>query len=146
MVPTGRVLERDNRDNWFVLGRLADGATVASARTEMQTIGRRLEAAYPATNTGLLPRVQTFHEFFIGARATTIYAAMIGAVTFVLLIACANLANLLLARALSRSREISVRVALGAGRGRIVRQLLLESVLLSIAGGVAGWWLAKLAV
>ena len=144
--PTPAALERSNRDNWFAVARLAAGATLASARAEMATIGRRLEAAYPDTHRGVSPRVQTFREFFIGPKATMIYAALLGAVTFVLLIACANLANLLLARAMARSREISVRVALGAGRGRVVRQLLLESLLLAALGGIAGCALAEVAV
>jgi putative ABC transport system permease protein len=143
LVPTADVRRRENRDTWFVFGRLADGVTFEAARAEMATIGRRLEIAYPETDKGFLPVVARFHEFFIGSNATLIYEAMWGAVSFVLLIACANLANLLLARAISRVRETSVRMALGAGRWRIVRQFVLESLMLSAAGGFVGWWIAK---
>jgi len=148
LVPTADVLKRQNRDTWFVFGRLADGVSVKSATAEMETIGRRLAIAYPLTNQGpnLLPHVKKFHEFFIGPNSTTLYQAMLVAVGFVLLIACANLANLLLARAIGRTREISVRIALGAGRFRIIRQLMIESLLLSVAGGLAGWWIARWAV
>jgi putative ABC transport system permease protein len=145
LTPTAEVLKRDNRGQWFVFGRLVEGATVRSARVEMETIGRRLGDAYPSTNRGrnLLPIVQTFRDFFIEQNEAPIYWTMWAAVGFVLLIACANLANLLLARAMGKSREISVRVALGAGRWRIIRQLLVESVILSSLGGVLGWWLAR---
>jgi predicted permease len=141
--PTPEVQKREARDLWFAFGRLAKGATIESARAEMKTIGSRLASAHPLTNQDFLPVVQNFHEFFLGPNATAIYGSMWGAVGFVLLIACANLANLLLARAMSRSREISVRIALGAGRWRIIRQLLTESVMLSATGGVFGWWIAK---
>ena len=143
LVPTPDVRKRENRNTWFVLGRMADGVTIKSARAEMETIGKRLASAYPLTNQGFLPVVQKFDEFFIGPNAAMIYGSMWGAVGFVLLIACANLANLMLARAIGRSREISIRIALGAGRWRIIRQLLLESVMLSGLGGIFGWWIAK---
>ena len=143
LVPTASVMRRVARDTWFVFGRLADGVTVESARAEMETIGRRLESAYPLTNKGFLPIVRNFHEFYIGRNAALIYGSMWAAVGFVLLIACANLANLLLARAMGRSREISLRIALGAGRWRIIRQLLIESLMLSATGGALGWWIAK---
>ena len=143
LVQTPSVLKRGNRNTWMVIGRLADGVTAASASAEMEMIGKRLAIAYPQTNRDLLPHVQTFTEFFIGPNGTLIYGSMWGAVGFVLLIACANLANLLLVRAIGRSREISVRIALGAGRWRIIRQLLIESVMLSGLGGFIGWWMAK---
>ncbi|HEV3312744.1 MAG TPA: ABC transporter permease [Chloroflexota bacterium] len=143
LVKTPAVLDRGNRDTWCVVGRLADGATVERARTEIETIAKRLAIQYPATNRDFRPVVGHFHEFFIGPNAMLIYGSMWGAVGFVLLIACANLANLLLARAIDRSREISIRIALGAGRWRIVQQLLIESVMLSGVGGFLGWWIAR---
>ncbi|HEY4086923.1 MAG TPA: ABC transporter permease [Bryobacteraceae bacterium] len=148
LVAGPEVRKRSNRDTWFVFARLADGVTIASARSEMTTIGRRLGKEYPLTNQGrnLLPHVVTFQDFFIGSSAATVYRAMLGAVGFVLLIVCANLANLLLARATGRAHEISVRIALGAGRWRIVRQLLIESTMLSSLGGVLGWWIARWAI
>ncbi len=127
---------------WYVLGRLADGASVESARAEMKTIGQGLRSAYPHTDNAL-PLVRSFPEFFIRSDSIRVYQAMIGAVSFLLLIACANLANLLLARSNDRARELSVRLALGASRWRISRQLLVESVLLSAPGGMLGWLLAR---
>jgi len=143
LVQTPRVMKRENRDTWMVVGRLAYGVTVETARAEMEIIGRRLAAAYPLTNHDLLPEIQTFTQFFIGPSGALVYGSMWGAVGFVLVIACANLANLLLARAIGRSREISVRIALGAGRWRIIRQLLIESLMLAGLGGFLGWWIAK---
>ena len=146
MVRTPQRSKRDNRESWFVFGRLANGANIQSARTEMATIGKRLEAAYPQTDRGIVPEVRSFRDFFLDPNETLLYVSMLGAVAFVLLIACANLANLMLARAIGRAREISIRIALGAGRWRIIRQLLLESALLSTLGGFLGWWIAKWAV
>jgi putative ABC transport system permease protein len=143
LVQTPKVMSRENRDTWVVVARLGDGVSIESARAEMDIIGKRLAIAYPVSNRDLLPEVQTFTQFFIGSNAALIYGSMWGAVGFVLLIACANLANLLLVRAIGRSREISVRIALGAGRWRIIRQLLVESLMLSGLGGFLGWWIAK---
>jgi predicted permease len=141
-MPSPEALRRDTGYARFVFGRMADGATIQSARTEMEAIGRRLASAYPRTNRGVVPVVKNFNEFFIGENATALYKALWGAVGFVLLIACANLANLLLGRAAGRSREISIRAALGAGQWRIIRQLLVESLMLSSLGGIFGWWIA----
>ncbi|HTR37952.1 MAG TPA: ABC transporter permease [Bryobacteraceae bacterium] len=146
LVPAADSLRREKRNLWFAFGRLADGVTIQSAQVEMDTIGSRLESAYPLTNQGVHPHLSQFDEAFIGRHAVALYGAIWGAVGFVLLIACANLANLTLARAIGRSREISVRIALGAGRMRIIRQLLTESLLLSAAGGVAGCLIALAAV
>jgi putative ABC transport system permease protein len=146
LTPTPDLQKREARDLWFAFGRMAAGVTIQRAAVEMETIGTRLEKAYARTNQGFRPVVQNFAGFFIGPNATMLYGAMWGAVGFVLLIACANIANLLLARAMARSREISVRIALGAGRWHIIRQLLIESLLLSAAGGCGGWWMAKLGV
>ncbi len=143
LVETAAVMNRAQTYTWFAFGRLRDGVTFASAKAETEGIIRRLETEYPVTDSRQHLVVQNFAQFFIGANAALIYGTMWGAVAFVLLIACANLANLMLARAIGRSREISVRIALGAGRWRIIRQLLIESLMLSCAGGALGWWLAK---
>jgi putative ABC transport system permease protein len=141
--PLVRTADRQDRDlrNVSVFGRLRDGVTAANARAEMATIGQRLARAYPSDRS-FVPLVWNFRQSHTGGPEAMIWASMWGAVGFVLLIACANLANLVLARATGRSREIAVRIALGAGRSRIVRQFLTESVLLSSAGGVVGWWIA----
>jgi predicted permease len=137
---------RDARNLWFAFGRLRDGVSVESARAELATIGNRLATVYPQSNEGQVLRPHTFAEFFIGPQAITTYGMLWGAVGFVLLIACVNLANLMLARVIARSREISQRIALGASRWRIIRQLLIESLLLSTIGGFLGWWIARIGV
>jgi putative ABC transport system permease protein len=139
---TTSLRKRETRNLWFAFGRVADGVTLRSAQAEMDTIGRRLEAAYPATNRDIHPHVMNFHEAFIGSNAAAFYGAIWGAVGFVLLIACANLANLQLARVIGRFHEISIRMALGASNWRITRQLLIDSVMLSSLGGLVGWWIA----
>jgi predicted permease len=141
LAPTADAEKREAR-NLVVFARMADGVTLKSARAEMETISKNLQSAYPATNQGIEAWPRTYSEFYVGPFITTIFAAMLGAVSFVLLIACANVANLLLGRAVGRMREISIRMALGAGRWRIIRQLLVESVMLSIAGGIIGWLIA----
>src|SRR5687767_15174177 len=120
-------------------GRLRDDASLEGARAEMNGIAERLAAAYPATNKEHVRiRVQTFKDRFAAGNARVMFLTLFGAVGFLVLIACANVANLLLSRSAHRAREIAVRVAMGATRLRIVRQLLLESIVLAFLGGVFG--------
>jgi predicted permease len=126
-----------------VFGRLRDGVDRDEARAELDGIAGQLATAYRDDYENLVGvRVETFTERFVGGVARTMFLAMMGAVGFVLLIACANVANLLLSRSTDRGREIAVRVALGATRWRVVRQLLIESLVLSFIGGGIGVLLA----
>lgn len=126
-----------------VFGRLADGSSRDEAQAELNGIAQQFAAAYPDTNKDLVAaRVETFTERFVGGQARVMFLVVMGAVCFVLLIACANVANLLLSRSAHRAREIAVRIALGASRRRVVRQLLVESVLLAVIGGSIGLLLA----
>ncbi len=130
----------------LAFGRLKDGATIAGARTEMATLARREEADHPDTNHDAVLRVETHAEFFIGPDAGIVYGTLWAAAWFVLLIACANLTNLSLARTIGRSREFATRMALGAGPWRMMRQIAVEGLLLAGAGGVIAWWIGKYSV
>ena len=126
-----------------VVARLKPGVTVEQANGDLAAIGRRLEQLYPDNNTGVGAAVVPLREWITGSLTRPLYI-LLGGVGFVLLIACANVANLLLVRGVARSGELAVRAAMGAGRGRLLRQLVTESLVLSAAGAAAGLALAAL--
>ena len=124
--------------NYFVIGRLAGGVTLEQARAELTAIGGALATKYPDTNKELAPYPDPLESLIIGRQLRLLFWTLLGAVGFVLLIACSNVANLLLARAARRTGEMSVRVAIGASRWQVIRQLLTESVLLAFVAGALG--------
>jgi putative ABC transport system permease protein len=138
---SGAIKERGERGDMVVIGRLAAGAGFGQARAEMEGIAARLAIEYPGSNDQFSVKLQPIRQAFVGDMKTAILV-LFGAVLFVLLIACANVANLFLVRGASRTKEIALRIAFGASRGRIIRQMLTESLILACFGGVMGVGLA----
>ena len=139
---------RENRGNHVmrVVGRLRPGVSLDRARDEMRRIAAAMEQEFPATNKGWSVRLETLYDTMLDERVRPSLLVLLAAVGMVLLIACANVANVLLARGISRQRELALRTALGAGRSRLMRQLVTESVCLAVAGGACGLAPAVLAV
>jgi putative ABC transport system permease protein len=138
--PLSPAAELENRSQraLSLFGILKRGTTIGQARAELDGIAHRLAVQYPEADKDLGILVETFQERYNGGPIQRIFLLMLAAVAFVLLIACANIANMMLSRALGRQREISIRAAMGASRWQLIRQLLIESLFLSALGGVLG--------
>ena len=139
-VPFQPTPELESRDQpaAMLYGLLQPGTSIAEAQADLGLILGRIAAEFPATHANFGMLVRTFHQTFNDGPIHIVFLMMLGAVGFVLLIACANVANMMLARAMTRRREIAVRAALGASRRQIIRQLLIESTVLSVIGGLLG--------
>lgn len=143
-VPPGDFDSRNIRES-AVIARLKPNVTVEQAQAELDRVASELEKMYPDTNTGLRLKASSFREHYIGNAGGYLWL-LAGAVGFVLLIACVNVVNLMLVRATTRKKEMALRAALGAGRGRLVRQMLTESLLLTFVGGILGLILSVICV
>ena len=145
LLPQRMLTSRDARD-LSAFGRLAPDRSIEQAVADLRGIAAALGQQYPETNRDVAPIVVPYRERSVGGRSRSTLPVLMGVVAVVLLMACANVANLLLARAAVRSHEISVRMAIGAGRAQIIRQLLIESLLLATIAGAAGWGLSLAAI
>jgi putative ABC transport system permease protein len=145
LVPDANIQRRTAR-LLGVFGRLRPGVTREQAQAEMRALTRAIAAEHPATNNGYEPQVLPYNDRFNGGEIRRLFLALMGAVALVLIIACANVANLLLARSATRAREMALRISLGATRWRIMRQLLVESVMLGCIAGVFGLGLSVIGV
>jgi putative ABC transport system permease protein len=145
LLPDRMLASRDARD-LSAFGRLAHDINIEQAVADLSRIVVALEQRYPETNRDVAPIVAPYRERNVGGRGRSTLPVLMGVVAVVLLMACANVANLLLARAAARSHEISVRMAIGAGRVQIIRQLLIESLLLAMLAGAVGWGLSLAAI
>ena len=129
--------ERENHNGTYVIGRLKPGVTIETARTQLDAIAERLEREYPKANAGARVNIVPLREQMTGGARIQLFV-LLGAVGLVLLIACVNVANMLLARSFGRAREMAIRTSLGATRLALIRQLLVESLLVAAAGGLLG--------
>lgn len=145
-MPPGLRIDARAARNFPVFARLADGVGIEQANAELEAVASGLSSEYVDTNEDMTFAVMPFTEYVVGDQITLIFWTLMGAVGFVLLIACANVANLQLVRSLGRSQEVSVRVSLGASRWKVMRQLLIESLMLALLGGVVGLGLAVLGI
>jgi predicted permease len=142
LAPTAAQLANRKTHDYLVVGRLRKGVTTGQAQAEMNTIADHLSHAYPATNLGWQVRVESLLAGINGEYTPLYFKLVQGATLFVLLVVCANIANLQFARGIARRPEIAMRTALGAGRGRLLRQLLTENILLGLIGGAGGLLIA----
>ena len=144
LLPTEGLLQRGlTAGGFMVVARLRDGVTPQEARVELEAINHRLEADVPTTNLGVIPTLATHSETMSGRDAALTWGSLYVGAWFVLLIACANLANLLLVRTVGKWHEFATRVALGAGHGRMIRQIVVDCLALATVAGALGWWITN---